>query len=679
MRSKKINKIFIIIIALIIFVTSATFYYAFNLDNPKNEVRLNLFEQNWLDKNKNEVINVYIPNNIPIYSRDGKGIIFNFLTYFEEETGLEFNKTSYNLGEENNKQNNFFRVVRSEDKLNDNDLLFFNDNYVVVGKEKQTKIEIDNLNGKIGVLKSDYNAIVSYLNNNKVAFTSVEAITDLVSVLENGEVSYIIIPKNIYLNLIIESKYYIVNTLNDLYLKYVLTINKDEDRLNAIIKKYYDKWIKENVNKQYYAGLFSLYYNINGINDKNVTDFKSKRYIYGYIDNIPYEVMVDGNLNGISGEFINYFSLYTDVEFKFKAFKNVDDLNKALDTGNIDIAFNYYQLNKDNKNKTIDLINSKYVILSKDSNVVIDTIKSLKDKELYALKGSSLTNYIKTNGKFNVKEVNDISSLKDKKLILLDYNNYVYYSNKYFNDYNIAYSNITNDNYGYFINNSDDNKLFYDIFEVFLANVNHEEYKNNGLEKEFNKTYKLDFTLLWIYIIIVPIFVFVLILVMNKRKQIIKIRNDVKIKYIDPLTSLKNRYYLNNNISKWEENNVYPQAIIVINVNNLKNINDEFGHDIGDNIIKTTANILINNQLEKTDIVRSDGSEFLIYMVGYKDNNVVSYMRKLNNLFKDIPSDYGVSLGYSMIEDDIKTLEDAINEAILDMETNRESKKGSES
>ncbi len=39
---------------------------------------------------------------------------------------------------------------------------------------------------------------------------------------------------------------------------------------------------------------------------------------------------------------------------------------------------------------------------------------------------------------------------------------------------------------------------------------------------------------------------------------------------------------------------------------------------------------------------------------------------------KDLPYGFGASVGYSMIVDDIKTIDDAINEAVLDMRTNKE-------
>lgn len=82
--------------------------------------------------------------------------------------------------------------------------------------------------------------------------------------------------------------------------------------------------------------------------------------------------------------------------------------------------------------------------------------------------------------------------------------------------------------------------------------------------------------------------------------------------------------------------------------------------------------MLINNQLEQSDIVRTNGDEFLIYLVGYEENKVIQYIRKLYKEFKNLPYNFGATLGYSMILDDIKTIDDAINEAVLEVKTNKE-------
>jgi diguanylate cyclase (GGDEF)-like protein len=678
MKGKKSSKWSYILLISFLVIASIILYNVFNSGVSDSDVSLNYSEQRWIQNNKNEIINIMIPNNVPIFSSEGKGAFFSFLDYFESRTELEFNKTPYVIGETNSSKDNCFRILGSNEKLSNNDLLFYSDNYVVLSKSSQKMISLNELNGTIGILNGDFNAVTTYLDSNNLTFSRLADINVLSSSLDNGSITYAIIPLNLYLDVITQKGYHVVNHLNDLALKYVLTLNNDNANLNNIIKKYYDVFKINSLSTDYYGELLNLYTTIKTIDDKSKTDFKSKRYVYGYVENAPYEVNKDNELGGISNEFINSFTTFSNVEFNFREYASVEELNKALENGKIDIALNYYNLNSANTYKTVDLIDSKYVILSSDRSFVIDTIKSLKGVSIYTLGNTKLSNYIEKNSDFNAKEVNEVSFLKGKDLILLDYNVYEYYKNVYFKNYAIAYQNKATDNYNYLINKDLSNEFFYNILNYYLSTINHDKFKSVGMEKLLSKTINIDLSLLWLYVILIPAVVIIISLVLRKRKKIIKVRNDVKIKYIDPLTSLKNRYYLSNNITKWEDNNIYPQSIVVININNLKDINDAYGYEGGDQLIKTAANILINNQLEKTDIMRTDGNEFVIYMVGYDESAVIAYVRKLYRLLKDLPYEYGASLGYSMIEDDIKTIEDAINEAILDMITNREVRKNND-
>ena len=177
-------------------------------------------------------------------------------------------------------------------------------------------------------------------------------------------------------------------------------------------------------------------------------------------------------------------------------------------------------------------------------------------------------------------------------------------------------------------------------------------------------------------IILVPIIIVVGILLLIKNKHRINIlKRDDRKKFTDMLTSLKNRNYLNLNIPKWNENKTYPQAIVIIDLNNTKYVNDNYGREKGDNLIVKAASILVNAQLENSEIIRSDGNEFLIYMIGYNENQVDVYTKKLSKSLKDLPYGFGAAVGYSMITDNIKTIDDAINEATIDMESDKESNK----
>ena len=96
-----------------------------------------------------------------------------------------------------------------------------------------------------------------------------------------------------------------------------------------------------------------------------------------------------------------------------------------------------------------------------------------------------------------------------------------------------------------------------------------------------------------------------------------------------------------------------------IDINRVKELNDTYGHEEGDRQIQAVANVLIKTQVDNSEIIRTDGNEFMVYMVGYSEKQILSYMKKLVKEFKNLPYNYGVAMGFSMIEDDTKLVEDA--------------------
>ena len=125
-------------------------------------------------------------------------------------------------------------------------------------------------------------------------------------------------------------------------------------------------------------------------------------------------------------------------------------------------------------------------------------------------------------------------------------------------------------------------------------------------------------------------------------------------------------------IQEWEDCEVFPQSIVIVDLNNVKYVNDNYGHEEGDKLIIEAAGILVNTQLENSEIIRTDGNEFLIYLVGYSQRQVTTYTKKLSKELKNLPHEFGAGVGFSMIMDEIKTIDDAINEATMEMITNKE-------
>lgn len=671
--NKKKNKknIIIIVAALVLLLVVGILVF---LRYKDNKTELSLSDKKWIEDNKKSMIDIYVMNDLPVFSLEEGDIFLSFLDYFEAETGLSLNRVSYSLNSSEPKTNYLFKIIKETDDLGRNDLLFYEDNYVIISKENKKIQDISKLEGyKIGVLTTSMTSISEYLTyGNNLTFTNYEDDVQLLNAFNSNEVNYIIIPKNRYLKEIVTNNYYIVNNLTSLTNKYVLTLSNNNTKLNEIFIKMYNKWYRKNFSRLYSTKMNDFYYKAKNIDEKDKSNFKEKKYIYGYVENIPYEI---SNTKGINLEFLNGFEKFAGVEFQYKKYNSIKQLTKGFENGDVDIIFNYYGIDSQGSNETINVYDASYVILTHiDNNVTVDSWMSLTNKEIYALKDTMLTEYVNNNSKATIKAYSKISSLLKNKepLILLDMNTYNYYKNTKLKDYYIVYEGKADINYNFLIKRDSTNNIFSDIFQYYLTNINHTEFRNNGMKQCLHNNFFETISIAY-YLIFVAIILIVIAVIRKNKERKIKL-NEEKSRFIDPLTSLKNRNYLNYNIDKWDDNKVYPQSIIVIDLNDLKQVNNEFGYQEGDTVIKAAANILINNQLKNTDILRTDGNEFIIYMVGYPEEQVVLYMRKIYKLMKELPHEKGATLGYSMILNDIKLIEDAINDAVLDIKKSKENK-----
>lgn len=672
MNKKKNKKNIIIIVASLVLLLVVGILVFLRYKDNKTE--LSLSDKKWIEDNKKSMIDIYVMNDLPVFSLEEGDIFLSFLDYFEAETGLSLNRVSYSLNSSEPKTNYLFKIIKETDDLGRNDLLFYEDNYVIISKENKKIQDISKLEGyKIGVLTTSMTSISEYLTyGNNLTFTNYEDDVQLLNAFNSNEVNYIIIPKNRYLKEIVTNNYYIVNNLTSLTNKYVLTLSNNNTKLNEIFIKMYNKWYRKNFSRLYSTKMNDFYYKAKNIDEKDKSNFKGKKYIYGYVENIPYEI---SNTKGINLEFLNGFEKFAGVEFQYKKYNSIKQLTKGFENGDVDIIFNYYGIDSQGSNETINVYDASYVILTHiDNNVTVDSWMSLTNKEIYALKDTMLTEYVNNNSKATIKAYSKISSLLKNKepLILLDMNTYNYYKNTKLKDYYIVYEGKADINYNFLIKRDSTNNIFSDIFQYYLTNINHTEFRNNGMKQCLHNNFFETISIAY-YLIFVAIILIVIAVIRKNKERKIKL-NEEKSRFIDPLTSLKNRNYLNYNIDKWDDNKVYPQSIIVIDLNDLKQVNNEFGYQEGDTVIKAAANILINNQLKNTDILRTDGNEFIIYMVGYPEEQVVLYMRKLYKLMKELPHEKGATLGYSMILNDIKLIEDAINDAVLDIKKSKENK-----
>ncbi len=138
--------------------------------------------------------------------------------------------------------------------------------------------------------------------------------------------------------------------------------------------------------------------------------------------------------------------------------------------------------------------------------------------------------------------------------------------------------------------------------------------------------------------------------------------------YIDPLTGLYNRNYLND-----LELDSKNYTIAMADIDDFKKINDTYGHDIGDLVLKKIASIIKKSIREKEDIaVRFGGEEFLI-LLKRKDNfKELNALERLMENIRNVEISIGdkkikttISIGVDLADDSKGSLFDRIKRADL--------------
>ncbi|MCD4839486.1 MULTISPECIES: GGDEF domain-containing phosphodiesterase [Neobacillus] len=169
----------------------------------------------------------------------------------------------------------------------------------------------------------------------------------------------------------------------------------------------------------------------------------------------------------------------------------------------------------------------------------------------------------------------------------------------------------------------------------------------------------------------------------GKPHQYISIRQDItKQKEIeeknfyyvhhDALTGLRNRRCFNKDLSKWITE-TEQMALLFLDLNRFKFVNDTLGHSIGDQILRDVAKRLSDHLNGKSELYRFGGDEFIIVI----KNRTPDEVRTLaNEIIKQLEEPFfhekeklylGASIGVSFFPDDGNDIESLVIKADMAM------------
>lgn len=662
---KKNKKYFLIgglVLVLIVLILCLLMY----LNSRKNGYSFS--EKSFINSNLNNVIDVSVEGSLPIFSNSGVGVFYDFVNFMERDTKLTFNVQVNGSGT---------YKFTNKNELGGNDLLFYTDHFVVVSTLSDEIVDLNNLSGKnVAVMDTDKDYVSKYMSEYNVNIVSFSHFNDLTDQMSDS-VLYAILPMQKYINSIVYNKYNIVYHIDGLHSHYVLSMNDASSTMSKIFTKAFNMW-KSEILPSINSHFLELYYDAYNLTEVEKERVTSDDLIVGYVDNMPFEGKLNRNFSGITSMYLGIFSDMTGATYKYIEYKNINKLIEALNNKKVDLAVNYYDVNSSNYVDSVSLGTIKYVILAHQSNKdSFDNLVSISDDNIKMVGNTKLYKYISSINN-NINTYKDykkmFKSLTKEDILVIEKSTYDYYKNSSLKKYVIKYMGESTVSNTFLLNN--DNKVLNNLFNFYLSTTSNNNIESMAIDNSLNMASRnilIEFIISNItYLVLLAIAVVFLLYKFNRKVKVTKkIKKEDKMMYLDVMTNLKNRNYLNDNLSYWEDNKVYPQAVVVIDLNNISIINDTKGHEEGDRQIKSAASILIKTQRENSEIIRTDGNEFLIYLVGYEENQIVTYVNKLMKEFKSLPYEYGASMGYFMITSESTTIDDAINEALIKMRENK--------
>jgi len=128
----------------------------------------------------------------------------------------------------------------------------------------------------------------------------------------------------------------------------------------------------------------------------------------------------------------------------------------------------------------------------------------------------------------------------------------------------------------------------------------------------------------------------------------------------DSLTGLNNRLLLqsslDNGISQSHRSNT-PMAILMLDIDHFKNINDQFGHDVGDMVLKETGALLAKSFRSSDSVFRIGGEEFLVIIYNTDKASAFIVAEEFRQEYEKLSliADYTVtiSIGVSSLQADM--------------------------
>lgn len=139
-----------------------------------------------------------------------------------------------------------------------------------------------------------------------------------------------------------------------------------------------------------------------------------------------------------------------------------------------------------------------------------------------------------------------------------------------------------------------------------------------------------------------------------------------ELSIIDSLTRVYNRNYLKYQLEEKRKKLKFPFTVIMSDCNYLKQINDQYGHEYGDTMLRMIASTLKEEVPENCTIIRMGGDEFMILCNGMSEEEATGLMDSIRVSLKSKSKEWlplSLAMGSYTIQNGRFSIEDVYCEA----------------
>jgi two-component system cell cycle response regulator len=117
-------------------------------------------------------------------------------------------------------------------------------------------------------------------------------------------------------------------------------------------------------------------------------------------------------------------------------------------------------------------------------------------------------------------------------------------------------------------------------------------------------------------------------------------QESVSMAITDGLTGLYNRHYLDTHLKNLVESSLEKgksMSMVIMDMDHFKSVNDNFGHDVGDEVLKQLSQIIINATRSSDLAARYGGEEFVVLMPETPFKNAYDVAERIRRTVENNP------------------------------------------